>query len=352
MSHSQEILGLISEAAMLVKSGKLAYMNPAAEEILGRDSLGQPLKALFGPEVAGVQGSSFAAGVSRAGRRYILRMSRLDGENVIFLRSQELPPAILNEAFLCTMRESLMSIGMTIGSIRERAEDLEEKEILNRTAALTRSYHRLIRLSANASLVLNAASGPLPTGECAVNATELFRSLTNAAAFFVPTVSFHAELGTDILCSADPDLLRQMFTNLLSNCLIHAEGCTTVSVSLTESFDSLILSVSNDGRGIEPDRLHTVFDRFRYGFGLSGMNSGPGLGLSVVRCIAEAHGGTLLLESRPDRGTTVRVSLSRRLRSGLSLRSPRVEEQDYARDILTGLSDYLPAECYGEKFMD
>lgn len=350
MSHPSDILSLVSEAAILVKNRKIAYMNSAAEAMLG-SCTGKSLKAIFGPETANAQGSFFITSAVVGGKRYILRMSKLGGEQVLFLIPQELPPAILNEPFLCTMRNSLMSIGMAADHIRSLAEDAGQKSILASTAVLTRSYYRLIRLAENASLVLSTAAGsPLP-GECTVNFSQLCRSLIDTAAFFRPDIHFSANLGEDISCSANPNLLRQLIMNLISNCLVHAEGCTNISVSLSDSADSVVLSVSNDGKGIEAGKLHMAFDRFRHSFDLAEMNAGPGLGLTVVRLIAESHGGTLLLESRADRGTTVRVSFSRRPRANVSLCAPQ-SSTGYTREVLISLADCLPAECYTEKYMD
>lgn len=350
-SHSLHILGLISEAALLIKGGKVAYMNDAARQFLG-DVTGKNLKALFGPEVANIQASSFITGVKVAGQRYILRMSKSRGESVLFLTPQESPPTILNEPFLCSLRSDLMAISISVDSIRTAAEDIGNKDISYCAAAITRHQHRLIRLTNNASLVLNAADRTQFSGECTVNLSHLFGSMTEAAAYFFPKINFISDFGQDITCSGNPDQLRQLFTNLLSNCLVHAKGLTQIRLGLIDSAESAILYCSDDGIGIESDRLHTVFDRFNHSFELSNMNSGPGLGMSVIRTIAEEHGGTVLLESRPEHGTTVRVSFSHRPRPSMSLYAPHDGGENYLNDILVGLSDCLPVECYTEKYMD
>jgi len=73
---------------------------------------------------------------------------------------------------------------------------------------------------------------------------------------------------------------------------------------------------------------------------------------AAARLIANLHGGTLLLESRPDIGTSIRVSLSLAPHDLDPFMQPRIQQDSTMIDILTGLADCLPAELYSDKFMD
>ena len=335
---------------MLVRSGRIHYANAGAIRLLGEDCVNKSLKSLFGPEVAGTQAGSFIAGAAVGGKRCILRMSRMDGDRILFLTRAEAVPGVLNEPFLYALRSSLMSVGMCADRIRERAESLEDSGLLEVAARLTRSHFQLIRMTNNASLVMDmAGDAPLIT-ETAVNASQLCRELLEAAKYFCPQIRLVTDLGENVSCSTDPAMLRQLLLNLLSNCLSHAQ-CHTVSVRLLEAGETVILSVDDDGCGIEPGRLHTVFDRYRHGFEIGNLHAGAGLGLTAVRRIVEAHGGALLLESRPGRGTTVRASFARHAKGSGGFHSPQTG-LDCTRDVLIGLSDGLPIECYSEKYMD
>ena len=84
---------------------------------------------------------------------------------------------------------------------------------------------------------------------------------------------------------------------------------------------------------------------------MGSMLSGAGLGLTAARSVARLHGGTLLLESRRDRGTTVRVSLSRRLSAGRLSGGQSVWESGML-GILTARADSLPDDCYTEQYLD
>jgi signal transduction histidine kinase len=77
--------------------------------------------------------------------------------------------------------------------------------------------------------------------------------------------------------------------------------------------DRVWVSVIDDGPGIPPEELPHVFDRFWRGGKVRA--EGSGLGLAIARELVRAHGGEILVESKPDQGTTFRFSLP--LRSGL-----------------------------------
>ena len=116
---------------------------------------------------------------------------------------------------------------------------------------------------------------------------------------------------------ADPRGVRQIVLNLLTNALRYADigGRAVASLRLGESGEA-ILSISDDGPGIAPERMPELFNPCAADDGL-GMESGAeewadcahGLGLPVSRLLAERHGGQLKVESTPGKGTTVTVTL-------------------------------------------
>ena len=73
----------------------------------------------------------------------------------------------------------------------------------------------------------------------------------------------------------------------------------------------MVIEVTDEGAGIPPDDLPRVFERFSRGPG-NGLrrNGGTGLGLPVVKAIAEAHGGTVTVSSERGKGTTFRLRLN------------------------------------------
>ncbi|MGH7484803.1 MAG: sensor histidine kinase, partial [bacterium] len=105
----------------------------------------------------------------------------------------------------------------------------------------------------------------------------------------------------------DPQRIRQVLGNLLANSLrsTPAGGLVTVSSRASADRATLTVEVTDTGRGIAPDLLPHVFDRFVKGEG----SPGSGLGLAICRDIIKAHGGEISIASEPSRGTSVTFTL-------------------------------------------
>lgn len=111
----------------------------------------------------------------------------------------------------------------------------------------------------------------------------------------------------------DPDRLRQMVGNLLSNAVKFTGEGGTVSVVLRNLGSTFEVVVSDDGPGIAPDVLPHVFDRYRQAdSSTTRHHGGLGLGLSIVKEVAERHGGSVVAESQGEgNGASFRVRLPR-----------------------------------------
>jgi len=108
--------------------------------------------------------------------------------------------------------------------------------------------------------------------------------------------------------SADPDALRQVFTNLFDNALRHTPGDGTIRVSAQVTSDGIAVTVVDSGLGIPPEHLPRIFERFyRVDQGRARHQGGTGLGLAIVKHLVEAHGGRVEAESVLARGTTIRL---------------------------------------------
>jgi two-component system, sporulation sensor kinase E len=107
------------------------------------------------------------------------------------------------------------------------------------------------------------------------------------------------------LVMADPDQLKQVFVNLISNAVQAMEG-EGGSLTVTTGFDDGFVFVRfvDTGPGIEPDSLSKVFDPF-----YSTRDAGTGLGLTIVHRIVDEHDGHIEVASDPEKGTAFTVSL-------------------------------------------
>ena len=101
---------------------------------------------------------------------------------------------------------------------------------------------------------------------------------------------------------ADSVLLEQALQNLAANALRFAPAGSTVSLRAHAHGDTVVVTVEDEGPGIEPAHLPRVFDRFYKAESAREATAvGSGLGLSIVKAIAERHGGRVGVESRPGR---------------------------------------------------
>ncbi|MEG4214908.1 chemotaxis protein CheB [Microcoleus sp. Pol14C6] len=113
----------------------------------------------------------------------------------------------------------------------------------------------------------------------------------------------------------DAARLQQVVWNLLSNAIKFTPAGGRVEVTLSAIENQAQLQISDTGKGIRPDFLPYIFDRFRQvDSSITKRNQGLGLGLSIVRHLVELHGGTVQAESPGDgQGTTLTVRLPLRL---------------------------------------
>lgn len=103
---------------------------------------------------------------------------------------------------------------------------------------------------------------------------------------------------------ADGKRLRQVLFNLLSNAIGFSFPGQTVTLAALRREDRVVFKVSDRGRGIPPDVLEHVFDRFRSDSSGS-RHRGVGLGLSIVKSLVELHHGEVRVDSAPGEGTVV-----------------------------------------------
>jgi signal transduction histidine kinase len=107
-----------------------------------------------------------------------------------------------------------------------------------------------------------------------------------------------------------PEALGRAVENLTSNALKYGERARPITVTVEETHGRGIVTVHNYGPVIPPEKRETLFRAFqRLSDAETSGKSGWGLGLAQVRAVAEAHGGSIGVDSLPDRGTTFTIDI-------------------------------------------
>jgi two-component system, OmpR family, sensor kinase len=110
----------------------------------------------------------------------------------------------------------------------------------------------------------------------------------------------------------DRHRIREMLLNMVTNAIKYTPRGGTVGLSLEQDDDAVTFTVRDSGIGIAPGDLPHIFDRFwraDQARSRTGERPGTGLGLSITKWIAEAHGGSIAVQSRPGRGSVFTVRL-------------------------------------------
>ncbi len=248
-----------------------------------------------------------AVGISAAGLLFLHRTLR---------RERQLHE--MKSQFVASVSHELRA---PVASIRLMADALEAEKVDPPTA---RKFHRLIaregaRLSTLVANVLDHARIERGSREWRMEPCYLVPLVEDTLRVMEPlaaekNIAFATDLAP-IEATVDAGAIQQALVNLLDNAIKFPPPGSTVHISLTPGEDrrTWSLTVRDEGPGIPRGEHGRIFERFyRPGDELRRETQGAGIGLSLVKSIAEAHRGEVLLDSEPGRGSafTLRLPLS------------------------------------------
>ena len=183
------------------------------------------------------------------------------------------------------------------------ADEARLKSIMEETQILSRLVEDLRTLAL-------AESGALRLKREPTNLTGLIRDAVSG----FETQAREKDIRIDLVladgedANVDPQRIREVLTNLLSNALRYTPRGGEIKVNLTEAVlgteRNVAISIADRGPGIEPEMLPHVFDRFYK----SSDSGGMGLGLSIAKYLVEAHSGKIWAESEVGMGTKITFS--------------------------------------------
>jgi signal transduction histidine kinase len=158
--------------------------------------------------------------------------------------------------------------------------------------------------------ISEAESGAMPLqretlvlADIAERAVDLYREVAESKGLLLEVTVDRA-----VAVTGDRVRLEQVAANLVDNAIKYTPSGGRVGMSVGAEGDTAMLRVSDTGIGIAPDEVPRIWDRLFRG-DRSRTERGLGLGLSLVKAVVEAHGGTATVTSAPGRGSTFVVSL-------------------------------------------
>jgi signal transduction histidine kinase len=177
---------------------------------------------------------------------------------------------------------------------------------------LYQETQHLSRLVEDLRLLSLADAGELSLNLQPVNPRSLLERLASrhAMAAQQKEVTVRLEVEPDLpAVRMDAERMTQVFDNLITNAFRYTPQGGEIVLRARVVGKSLQMQVSDNGTGIAPEDLPHIFDRFYRGDKSRHQNGESGLGLAIAKSIVEAHGGSIMVDSAPGKGTTMTIVL-------------------------------------------
>ena len=322
------LLDAVVQPVLLVRGGRVALANRAAQAELGRHVVGEDVRvAIRHPAAAARLAQADCGGAERPielvglgafDRRWEMRVGEAGPFRVVQLidRTGHYAAERMRIDFVANASHELRTpLASILGFIETLSDEAGEdpqvrgrflKIMFDEARRMQRLVEDLISLSR-----IEAEKHRLP--DEAIDLAELVAAVREEIADGGgdPDRAVVAEIAPDVpLVRGDEARLSQMLHNLLGNALKYGRPGTPVIVSLRPEGGMVRLSVTDEGEGIAPEHVPRLTERFyRVDAGRSRAMGGTGLGLAIVKHIVERHCGRLDIVSKPGLGTTVTALL-------------------------------------------
>jgi heavy metal sensor kinase len=204
------------------------------------------------------------------------------------------------------LRGPLTVIRGNLDLLKRKLGEEERRESLN---AIERESIRMSKIVDDLLLLAEVESGQLEQKQ-KVSLKEIVLGELKRAETLAIERKIIVEHQEDLEIKGDAERLSQLLANLVDNAIKYTPDHGTVTLSLFRDDSWARMEVTDTGRGIAPEHLPHIFDRFyRVDKARSRTSGGTGLGLAIVKGIAEQHGGKVTVTSQPGKGSTFTVWL-------------------------------------------
>jgi two-component system sensor histidine kinase KdpD len=200
---------------------------------------------------------------------------------------------------LKTPLASVLGAASTMRDLASGLTDIEKRDLL---ATVIDESERLNRFIANLLDMTKLESGAIVPNTARHDVSEIVGSVLRRASKILGHHQVSLELAADLpMLELDAVLFEQVLFNLLDNAAKYAPPDTTISIRSLRDRDWIALQVIDEGDGIPPAELETIFDKFYRAQKGDHVRPGTGLGLAISRGFVEAMHGTISATNRIDR---------------------------------------------------
>jgi signal transduction histidine kinase len=179
--------------------------------------------------------------------------------------------------------------------------------------ALLQGMHReVVRLNrlTDQLLALTRLDAPEALHVRRFSLSDFLDDVLHQVQFLIDERQLHVVRGPSVDLEADPDLLTQVYFNLIDNAVQHTDPHGTLEIGWRVTGSKVMLWVKDNGEGIAPDDLPHIFEAFYRGDrARSRRRGGSGLGLAIVQTIVTAHGGEIEASSQLGQGSRFTITL-------------------------------------------
>ena len=320
-ARHREFLDLAFPGGHRGRAGQLGFAYDADQEPLTREDM-PSVRASRGEEFDDVhvwvgEDPHSRRALSVSARRVLDRSGELTGAVLAYHDVTDLVRAMgVKDDFVSTISHELrtpLTAALAYLELLDESTDVTPEGHQQVTAA-RRNILRLSHMVADLLLTTRVSAGSSLVDPYPVDLAVLLREAVDAASLDADGrgVRIVASVPGALPAIVDGMRLRQVFDNLLANAVAYSrEGCV-VTVDLRVRGERVVLTIADEGTGIDAADVEQVFGRFYRGENARRRQvPGTGLGLTIVRSIVEAHGGVVSLESTLGEGTSVCVLLPR-----------------------------------------
>jgi two-component system sensor histidine kinase KdpD len=217
------------------------------------------------------------------------------------VESERLRSALLTSIShdLKTPLASVLGAASTMRDLAGALSDTEKRDLL---ATVIDESERLNRFIANLLDMTKLESGAIVPNTAMHDVGEIVGSALRRASKILTRHKVELQLAADLpMLELDAVLFEQVLFNLLDNASKYSQADTTISIRSQRDKDRVVLQVADEGEGIPPSELESVFDKFYRVQKGDHVRPGTGLGLAISRGFVEAMRGTITAANRSDR---------------------------------------------------